>query len=127
MLSGETLLAYIDARGLLWGMNSDTGAFTNGVKRQLLYTSAGCAGPAYVVPDLPRSPFKVAGETQWRVRADAQGSASQIVLSVTQDGTTCLPTSFTANAIPVDSTSIPSPMVADPVIPYTAPFHLELR
>lgn len=117
---------YVDARGFEWPLDAETATLQISVT-SIYYLGAGCPGQGYIIPPLPRFPFKVIGESQWRVRDDTERDTISGFGSVKNGSGSCSTTSTGELGMPLDDSTIPSPPIEDPIIPYVPPLHLELR
>lgn len=70
-------LLFIDDRNFQWNLDPETAKPVDTTGTPLFFDAPNCAGGAYVSRMPPRQPFKVVGETQYRVRPD--GAASKVV------------------------------------------------
>lgn len=123
-IHGELLILQ-DAQGYHWYYpNPETGRAQTSVG-SLWFASTDCTGTAYVAASEPRWPFKVVGETQWRVRPDTLLSAPFQSGSFRNEAG-CTTAAQNQNLIPLVSTVVPSPQPADPPV-FTPPLHRELR
>jgi hypothetical protein len=67
---------YVDAAGILWPVDYETGQVMAAFARPLAFPTQDCSGPAYLqTPPAPREAFRVAGDASWRVRPDGLKSA----------------------------------------------------
>lgn len=118
---------YADAQGFLWRISTTTGKVDEITIGMWYFTQANCQGPLYMQwPGAPRIPFRVEGETEYRVMSDMQQGASMDILSIRLNATTC------TNLSPVQTkTVMPIPPVVPglrpPVLNYRLPFRLQRR
>lgn len=78
-------LNYQDSAGRTWWLDGETLQIQRALHENvvLAYSGPGCSGTAYLLnPLAPRVPFKVVGETVFRVRPDAAQSAIVALQSI---------------------------------------------
>lgn len=125
-VNGGALPEYADPRGYVWGLDVFRASISTSTFQSIYYSGASCSGQAYISGNSPRAPFRVRGETQWRVLPDnVSPPATTSISSVMLD--TCAAISSTMSLTPLNGSSIPSAAIQVPAVPYVAPLHQELR
>lgn len=125
-------LTYTDARGLHWTLSPETARptdYPHSVVPAIAYTSPGCVGPAYLggpapMP-FPRVPFKVPGETTYRLRPDGVAAQPLTYQSARLYGGACGALSGTSVGFPLDSAPPANPPVQEPAWTFVPPLHME--
>lgn len=135
---GLNLLWVDSTSGLVWHIDRETGQvdLTQHTRpaSPSYWTSTDCTGTEMVLSDPtqamggrslpPRAPFKIAGETAYRVRADTASIATVVPRSVRDPSTPCtqLGGAGTTTLLRLsDLVAVPNP----PTLPFVGPLHVE--
>ena len=122
---------HVDSRGHLWALDWETAkvAAYQAAPQPLYYVGSGCTGTAYAAAPMPRVPFRVSGESAYRVRPDTMQSQAGVAISSSKDaaGSCASTTVGPARLLPINATSQPSPAVVEPMLGFAPPFRQELE
>lgn len=126
-MAGRPTFVYLDDAGYVWEYYEDTAEIRDlpVYVDAFFYASTDCSGPPWIqLKTTPRVPFKVPGETFYRVRPDTLAGSTFTPKSARGPlGTTCDPASTPIFAAPLAAT-VPSVPIT-PSMPFTLPIHME--
>ncbi|WP_216673650.1 collagen-like triple helix repeat-containing protein [Pyxidicoccus fallax] len=118
---------YIDEHGYIWQLDFETAQLQDNYTTSttmVFFTSTDCTGSGYLASfHLPRYPFRIEGETAYRVRRDTQQSEQMTVRSH-RSGTRCENSELPGRYIPLAST-VPDQPIVRPSLDFTPPLHIE--
>ena len=117
-------LLYQDDRGYLWSLNPETARLYDFGAGSTNFASADCSGEAYAGAAQPRFPFRLAGESAWRVRPDALASIEVVLGSALTVTGTCqtLTNSTPTRVVPIARLIAG---IAEPTFSFAPPLHME--
>jgi hypothetical protein len=130
-VAGDGLnLLWVEISGLVWHISRETGQVDlvrhGALRYDSYWVSGDCTGDELlnaVIPE-PRVPFRFAGETSFRVRAD-DAQIMSIAPGSTRDADGCRAVSGVALQPAIRLAGIPYVAITPPVLPFAGPLHVE--